>query len=103
MRGRDGVRLRVRVRPGGSRTAILGRNRLPGGEWAVLVAVSAPPRDGAANAALAAFLAKTWRVPKTSITVAVGAGGRGKLLEVAGAPDELMTRLAPWLADLPEL
>ncbi|HLZ64857.1 MAG TPA: DUF167 family protein [Aliidongia sp.] len=98
-----GVRLRVRVKPGSSRQAVLGRTQLPGDEAAVLIAVSAPPEDGKANAAVAALLAKLWGVPKSSIRVRVGASGRTKILEVEGDPEALASRLSAWLDSLPKI
>lgn len=98
----EGIRLRVRVKPGASRQAVLGRTRLPGGEAAVVIAVSAPPEDGKANDAVAALLSKLWGVPKTSIAIRAGAGGRTKILQIAGDPDRLASRLSAWLQSLPE-
>jgi uncharacterized protein YggU (UPF0235/DUF167 family) len=98
-----GVRLRVRVKPGASRQAVLGRTLLAGGEAAVLIAVSAPPEGGKANAAVAALLAKQWGVPKTSIRVRVGAGSRSKILEVDGEAAALAIRLNAWLDTLSQV
>ncbi|MDB5363543.1 MAG: hypothetical protein JWO51_4840 [Rhodospirillales bacterium] len=99
----EGIRLRVRVKPGSSRRAVLGRTVLPGGETAVLIAVSAPPEDGKANAAVAALLSKLWGMPKTSIRVRVGAAGRSKILEVDGDPTALAARLGAWLDALADV
>jgi uncharacterized protein YggU (UPF0235/DUF167 family) len=96
----EGIRLRVRVKPGSSRQKVLGRTVLPGGEGAVLIAVSAPPEAGKANAAVAALLSKLWGVPKTSIRVRVGASGRSKILEIDGDPSALGPRLQAWLDSL---
>ena len=65
------------------------------------VAVTAPPVEGRANAALLQFLAKRWRVPKSSLSIAAGASGRDKVVHVAGDPALLLTRLREWreLAD----
>jgi uncharacterized protein (TIGR00251 family) len=97
----DGTVVRVRVRPGASRTAVLGRTVLADGAAAVLAAISAPPEDGKANAALIQLLAKTWRVPKTSIAVSSGAAARTKMLHVAGVP-ALAAQLEAWFDSLPE-
>lgn len=97
-----GVRLRVRVKPGASRRAVLGRTSLPEGDAAVLVAVTEPPEGGKANDAVVALLAKAWRLSKTSIAVRVGATGRTKILEIAGEPAGLGSRLQDWLLSLPE-
>jgi len=96
----EGIRLKIRVKPGSSRQAVLGLTMLPGGEPAVSIAVSAPPEDGKANAAVAALLSKAWGVPKTSIRVRVGASGRSKILEIDGDPAILGPRLGLWLDSL---
>lgn len=46
--------------------------------------VRAIPEDGKANAALIALLAKTLRVPRSSLTLASGSTGRLKRIEIAG-------------------
>jgi uncharacterized protein len=81
---------------------VLGRGTLAEGESAVLAAVSAPPEDGKANAALIRLLAKAWRLPKTSITIARGATSRTKLLHITGPTETLMEQLGAWLDSLPE-
>jgi uncharacterized protein YggU (UPF0235/DUF167 family) len=59
------------------------------------VAVTAPPADGAANAAVMALLAETVRLPRSAFTLVAGAADRDKLVHVAGAPDELAARFRP--------
>ena len=98
----DGVTLRIRLRPGASRDAVLGRGSLADGDAVLLAAVSAPPEDGKANAALIRLLAKVWRLPKTSIAITNGATSRTKLLHVTGPAEALMAQLGAWLAALPE-
>ncbi len=75
----DGVVFPVRVAPRASRNAILGLH----GD-ALKVALTAPPVEGAANAALAKLLAKRLGVSKSAVTIVRGAKGRDKLIEVAG-------------------
>jgi uncharacterized protein (TIGR00251 family) len=99
--GIAGVTLAIRLRPGASRTAILGRSIPAEGAEIIIAAVSAPPEDGKANAALIALLAKLWRRPKTSLTIIVGATARNKVLHIAGPPETLMTELQRWLDGLP--
>jgi uncharacterized protein (TIGR00251 family) len=48
------------------------------------IAVSAPPVDGEANAAVIALLAKRLGVPKSAVSVVAGASGRRKTVRVAG-------------------
>lgn len=61
----------------------------------VLVRVTAPPVDGAANIAVIKLLAQTLRVPKSTVTIAAGSSGRLKRITISGlAQDELQQRLA---------
>ena len=48
------------------------------------VALAAPPVDGEANKTLTKFIAEVLGVPKNSVSVASGATGRRKVVEVAG-------------------
>ena len=78
------VRLAVRLTPRGGREAIDGWAIDGDGRPYLKVRVAAPPVEGAANAALVAFLAKTLGVSKSSLAIASGAGARLKLIDVAG-------------------
>lgn len=51
------------------------------------IQLKAPPVDGAANKALIAFLAERCGVPKSAVTIELGASGRTKRVEVAGLSD----------------
>jgi len=74
-----GIRLRIRVQPRASRTEIAG---LHGN--AVKVRLAAPPVDGAANEALARFIARHLGVPRSAVRIESGATGRSKILDVDG-------------------
>jgi uncharacterized protein YggU (UPF0235/DUF167 family) len=57
--------------------------------------VTAPPVEGAANAAVCSVLAEALGVPTTAVVLAHGARGRDKLVRVAGLTlDEVKARLA---------
>ncbi|MBL8389014.1 MAG: DUF167 domain-containing protein [Hydrogenophaga sp.] len=56
------------------------------------IQLKAPPVDGAANKALIAFLSERCGVPKSAVTIALGASGRTKRVEVAGLSDEQLGR-----------
>ena len=89
----DGVRVAIRVAPRASRDAVQG---LTNDGRALKVAVTAPPANGKANAAVIKLLAKQWRVPKTAFRVVSGAATRAKVLHVTGDPSVLMSRLKRW-------
>ena len=78
------VRLAVRLTPRGGREAIDGWAVDGDGRSYLKVRVAAPPVEGAANAALIAFLAKTLGVSRSSLTLVSGAGARLKLIDIAG-------------------
>ena len=94
----EGLRVTVRLTPKAGRTAVIGVVALADGTPAIKASVPAPPVDGAANAALVKLLAKTWRLPKSSITIVGGAGARTKVVGLAGDAAGLARRLADWLA-----
>ena len=57
--------------------------------------VTAPPVDGAANAAVTRLLARALGVSPSSISVVKGRKAREKIVEVAGlGPAEIRSRLA---------
>jgi hypothetical protein len=85
----DGVRFAVRVQPRASRDAVTGVQ-----EGALRVALTAPPVDGEANAALVAFLAKRLGVARRDVTIVQGETGRSKLIEVRGVGAEAVWALA---------
>jgi hypothetical protein len=85
----SGALLQVRVVPRAGRTAIDGVV-----DGALRVRLTAPPVDGAANAALVAFLADRLGLPKSAVSLVSGAAARQKTLLVVGlTPDEVRRRL----------
>jgi uncharacterized protein (TIGR00251 family) len=74
-----GLTLRVRVQPRASRDALSGER-----EGALVVRLTAPPVEGAANEALARFLGRALGVPPSAVRVVSGATGRNKVVSVAG-------------------
>jgi uncharacterized protein len=74
----DQLILTVRVTPRAARNAIAAdASRL-------LIRLTAPPVDGAANAALLALLAARLRLPRRALTIVRGAASREKLVAVQG-------------------
>jgi uncharacterized protein len=74
-----GVRIDLRVIPKSPRTKIDGVR-----DGRLLVRVTAPPVDDAANDAVVETLARVLDVPRRSIRIVNGASARNKTVEVAG-------------------
>lgn len=87
------VRLAVRLTPRGGREAIEGWAMDGEGRPYLKVRVAAPPVEGAANAALIAFLAKALGVSRSSLTLASGQGARLKLIDIAGCDPLSLARV----------
>lgn len=93
----EGVRIRVRLTPRAATDRLGGTRDEADGGVALKAAVTAPPEDGRANAALVAMLAKACRVPKSAIHVVAGASDRRKTLLVEGDPVRLLDRMTRML------
>ena len=91
-----GALVAVRLTPRSSANAIRGIARDEDGSIQLKITVTAVPEDGKANAALLKLLAKTWKLPKTSLTVASGASSRRKVVHIAGDPAALCGMLKEW-------
>lgn len=84
------TRLRLRVAPGAASTGFVGRH---GDAWKVRV--TAPPERGRANEAVLELLSDTLALPRASLSLVSGHGGRDKIVEPAGIGEaELQSRLA---------
>jgi uncharacterized protein (TIGR00251 family) len=79
----DGVVIKIKVQPRASKSRIAGVL----GD-ALKVTLTAPPVDGAANAACIEFLAKSLDIPKNRIEIISGQTGRTKLLKIFGVKSE---------------
>lgn len=82
--------LAIHVQPRASRNAVVG--------WhgdALKVALTAPPVDGAANAALIAFIAEYFGLRRSQVSLLRGDSSRQKLLALAADPAELAAKLPP--------
>ena len=72
--------LELHVQPGAARTEFAGEY---GGRLKLRLA--APPVEGKANAALVAFLAEYYGVPKRNVRILAGASSRRKRVLIEGA------------------
>lgn len=73
----DNLLLQLYIQPKASRDKMIG---LHGDE--LKIAITAPPIDGKANAHLAKFLAKSFKVAKGNIEIIRGEQGRHKLVRI---------------------
>src|SRR5579863_7067949 len=82
------VSFSVRVQPRASRDEI-------GGEWmgALKVRLTTPPINNRANEALCRLLSQRLNVPLAAVTIAAGARGRSKRLEIRGVTPEQINKL----------
>jgi len=83
-----GTRLRLRVKAGARKTALLGAH---GG--ALKLSVTAPPEKGKANRAVLALLGEALGLPPTSLTLLSGQSGPDKTLFIPLDPRELSRRI----------
>lgn len=83
----DGIQLDLRVTPRASRTAVGGLH----GER-LIVRVSAPPVDGAANEAVREAVAEALAVARSAVQLVRGETGRDKTVAVAGDAEALVRR-----------
>jgi len=85
---RGGLRLKLRVKAGGRRDALLGTH---GG--ALKLSVRAAPEKGKANRAVIALLAEELGIPVASIELVSGAASPDKVVELALDRRTLLRRL----------
>lgn len=84
----QGYILRLTVSPGASRTEVVG---LLGDRLKVRLA--APPKKGAANQELLAFLARALKIPKSSLQITGGHQSRAKVVAVSDLSPHVGERL----------
>jgi len=83
----SGARFDIRVMPRSPRAAIGGVR-----DGRLVVRVTAPPVDGAANDAVVAALASALDVPRRDLRIVSGASGRNKVVEIAGLDADAVRR-----------
>jgi uncharacterized protein len=81
------TRVRLRVSPGAGRTQVVGRH---GDAWKVRV--TAAPEQGRANDAVLRLLAEVLAVPRDTLALVSGHGGRDKIVELTGLGPGLVER-----------
>jgi len=92
-----GVTLAVRAHPGAKKTAIIGTYG-EGTAAQLKIAVQAPPVEGRANSALAAFLAELFGLTKNRVEIVSGELSRSKVFLLRGASlEQAQSKLAAWI------
>ncbi|MFD2234743.1 DUF167 family protein [Phaeospirillum tilakii] len=94
-----GLRVTLRLTPKAGRDRVVGVVADAEGGAVLKVQVTAVPEDGKANAALLKLLAKSWRLPRTALTIVQGATDRRKVIEISGDAALLRPRLEQWMAE----
>jgi uncharacterized protein (TIGR00251 family) len=74
-----GITLAVKVQPRAQKNAVTGVV----GE-ALKLGLTAPPVEGRANEAVVEFVAKLFRIPRSSVTIASGLSSRNKVIRLTG-------------------
>ena len=90
------LRLTVRLTPRGGRDAVEGWARDENGRPYLKARVTAPPVDGAANAALEKLIAKTLKRPRSAVRIVGGEQARVKQLEIDGMDE---AELVGWVGE----
>ena len=86
----DGIVLPVRAQPNAKRTGVVGEYN-----GALKVAVTVPPEDGRANAALVEVLREALRLKRAQVELIAGQTGRDKRFLIRGVGrEELASRVA---------
>ncbi|NNU50249.1 DUF167 domain-containing protein [Rhizobium sp. WYCCWR 11279] len=93
----DHLRLAVRLTPNGGRDALDGVEADGEGEAFRKARVTAVPEKGKANKALMLLIAKSLRIPKSSVSLVSGETARKKILRIDGDPEDLVKKLEIFL------
>lgn len=79
----------MQVVPRASRSEIVGEHN-----GALRVRLAAPPVDGAANEELIHVLAKSFKVPRSAVTIVSGHTGRLKQVSIEGVSESELNKVA---------
>ncbi|MCU7932913.1 MAG: DUF167 family protein [Candidatus Thiodiazotropha sp. (ex Codakia rugifera)] len=74
----DDLILKLRIQPKASRDSLVG----PYGENEYKITLTAPPVDGKANTQLVKFIAKAFRLPRSSVKLISGEASRSKCVRL---------------------
>jgi uncharacterized protein (TIGR00251 family) len=89
----DGITIAVRLTPKGGRDSIEGIETMSDGRAVLKARVRAAAKEGAANEALIALLAKALGVPPRDVEITSGATSRIKRVKIVGNGTTLAAKL----------
>ncbi|WP_232627694.1 DUF167 family protein [Methylobacterium sp. Leaf118] len=92
----DGLVLAVRLTPRAGRDGLDGIRADAEGRPVLCLRVAAPPVEGAANAALVAFVARSLGLRRAEVALAASEASRTKRLRLSGDPAALAARIEAW-------
>lgn len=92
----DTIQLSVQVAPGSYKNTLDCIVDDAGGRKWLKVRVTAPPDKGKANDAVRKLLAKTWKIPISTISIMSGETSRKKVLRIVGCVGGLMEVIQNW-------
>lgn len=93
------LKLAIRLTPNSGRDAIDGVETGADGETYLKARVTAVPEKGKANKALVELVAKSLKIPKSSISVISGDTSRKKILRIDGDAEAIAEKLRLFLRD----
>lgn len=93
-----GLLLSVRLTPRAAHNRIDGVSLGADGRAVLLIRLTAPPVEGAANAALVEFLADALDLRKAAVSIRAGQKGRLKLVDLTGDSAALAAKLESLLS-----
>lgn len=91
-----GLTVAIRLTPNARKNGFDGVMDVGDGKKALKVSINAVPEDGKANKALLAFLAESWDVPKSALSLLSGTTNRLKVIFIEGDSSALMARVTPF-------
>lgn len=74
---KNGIRIIVKAKPGAKQANVVGID-----DEAIAIQINAPPREGAANAALIEFVADIVGVKKSNTSLEAGGKSRSKVVDI---------------------
>ncbi len=94
----SGLTVNIHLTPNARDSRFHGLTKITNEKTALKISINAIPEDGKANKKLIAFLAKTWELPKSSMSLLSGHTHRRKILLIKGDGQHLLQKLFAWQA-----